>query len=190
MSLSPFWKTMPSGLAFDFENPQPEMVALSDIVHCLARTNRWGGNLAPFTYSVAQHSVLTARACERQTARVHALLHDAAEAYIGDLPTPFKLWLNHHGVDIVGLERRILYGAIYPALGLAEPSAEDAADVDRADQIALATEYRDVVQGHNDGWTPKAPPLDAPVSPLPPERAEDLYIYRIYRAMRDIRRLA
>lgn len=156
---SPFWKTMPSGIAFDFVDPRPEMVRLEDIVHVLARTNRWGGNIEAVTYTVAQHSLVTAQACKLPQSRAYALLHDAAEAYIGDLPTPLKLWIADAGADIIKLEMSILFDAIFPALGLPRPSSEVIADVHNADQIALATEYRDIVKGRHPDFTPKAPPL-------------------------------
>ena len=168
-----FRKVMPSGRDFNFADPQPDMICLDDIVHCLARTNRWGGNIEPMSYSVAQHSLVTASAVKRPASRVYALLHDAAEAYIGDLPTPFKLWVADAGADIIGLEMRILYGAIFPALGIEPPSPEIAADVHDADQAALATEFRDIVKGRNESWSPKAPPLKTRIKFQPVVMVED-----------------
>lgn len=171
--LGAFHKTMPSGVAFNFADPQPDMIRLDDIVHTLARINRWGGNIEPVTYSVAQHSLVTAQAVKLPASRLYALLHDAAEAYIGDLPTPLKLWIADAGADIIGLEMRILYGAIFPALGIEPPTPEITADVHDADQVALATEYRDIVKGRNEGWAPKAPPLKTRIKFQPVPAVED-----------------
>ncbi len=168
-----FYKTMPSGLAFNFADPQPDMISLDDIVHVLARTNRWGGNLEPVSFSVAQHSMIVSSACILPDARPYALLHDAAEAYIGDLPTPFKLWIANAGVDIIGLEMQILYGAIFPALGIDPPGSAIAQDVHNADQIALATEDRDVVKGRHDVFRPKAPPLKTRIKFMPIPKVEE-----------------
>jgi len=61
-------------------------IAIEDIAHALACTNRFAGH-AKFPISVAQHSICVARLCAGHVKRVHlqALLHDAAEAYIGDM---------------------------------------------------------------------------------------------------------
>jgi len=185
----PFLKTMPSGVMFDFAAPRPEMVTLYDIWYCLARINRWGGNIEPVTYTVAQHSLVTASACRLPQSRVYALLHDAAEAYIGDLPTPLKLWLENAGAGILGLEMRILFGAIFPAFGINPPGKEIAADVHNADQIALATEYRDIVQGRNAGWTPKAPPMRTRITFQPTPKVEEQFRLALEGALRPFGRV-
>lgn len=188
MSLkSAFWKTMPSGLAFNFADPRPEMVSLEDIVHVLSRTNRWGGNIEPVSYSVAQHSLVVASACDLPEARPYALLHDAAEAYIGDLPTPFKLWIAAAGANIIGLEMQILYGAIFPALGIAPPEAYITQDVHDADQIAMATEHRDVVKGRNDIFCPKAPPLKTRIKFMPVPKVEEDFRLALEGALRSLK---
>jgi len=187
---SPFRKTMPSGIMFDFSDPRPEMIHLDDIVHCLTRTNRWGGNIEPVSYSVAQHSLVTASACRLPAARVYALLHDAAEAYIGDLPTPLKLWLEDAGAGIVGLEMQILFAAIFPAFGLTPPGKEIAADVHEADQIALATEFRDIVRGRNRDWAPKAPPLRTRIKFQPVPKVEEAFRLALEGALRPYGKVA
>lgn len=189
-SLSPFWKTMPSGRAFDFVNPCPEMVTLDDIVHVLARTNRWGGNIEPVSYSVAQHSLVTASACATVDARPYALLHDAAEAYIGDIPTPFKLWLNHAGADVVALERRILLDAVFPAFGLPRGSARVVQDVHNADAIALATEHRDIVAGRHPDFTPEATPLRTRIRFKPVAKVEEEFKTALLGALQPFGKVA
>lgn len=187
---SPFWKTMPSGMAFDFVDPRPEMIRLDDIVHSLSRTNRWGGNIEPISYSVAQHSLLTASACKLPKSLVYALLHDAAEAYIGDIPTPLKLWIIDAGADIAALEKTILFQAIFPAFGLPKPSSDVFADVHNADQIALATEYRDVVKGRHPDFHPKAAPLKAPVRFMPTIKVEEQFRTALEGALQPFKRAA
>ena len=188
--LHAFHKTMPSGRMFNFADPQPDQVCLDDIVHALARTNRWGGNIEPVSYSVAQHSLVVAQAVRLPQSRVHALLHDAAEAYIGDLPTPFKLWIADAGADILGLEMRILYGAIFPALGVEPPSPEIARDVHDADQVALATEFRDIVKGRHADWSPKAPPLKTRIRFQPTPKVEDDFRAALEGALRQLGKVA
>ena len=79
---------------------KPGDVVASDIAAALAKICRWGGMCNPF-YSVAEHSVRVAtRAAQMVDSfrtpddvfllRQYALLHDAAEAYLGDLRLPLK----------------------------------------------------------------------------------------------------
>lgn len=62
------------------------MIYLEDIAHQLSNTCRFSGACEPY-YSVAEHSVLVARLC---TLSKHGLFHDAAEAYLWDIPRPAK----------------------------------------------------------------------------------------------------
>lgn len=156
--LSPFWVYTAAGLCFDFDNPRPEMIEPRALAWQLSGEGRWANN-THWHLSVAQHSLLVAHAIKNPAHRIYGLLHDAAEAFTRDLPTPFKLWLASQGADVVALERRILQQAVLPHFGLAPMTAEIAEAVDVADARALATEYRDVVRGKGDEWVPKAPPL-------------------------------
>lgn len=65
------------------------MVDIKSIAHSLANQCRFGGHSKWF-YSVAQHSVLAAKHVALPEARLAALLHDAAETYLGDIPRPLK----------------------------------------------------------------------------------------------------
>lgn len=77
-----------TGRWFDVLNPDPEQVCIEDIAHSLACTNRYGGHIA-VPYSVAQHSVMCAYVAPPEW-KLECLLHDAAEAYLGDMPKPIK----------------------------------------------------------------------------------------------------
>jgi len=82
------WIQTFGGRAFWPLDPRPEDVAIGDIAHALAHLCRYGGHTRRF-YSVAEHSVLMARAVSPKH-RLWALLHDASEAYLVDLPRPIK----------------------------------------------------------------------------------------------------
>lgn len=88
MAMDP-WIVTHSGKQFDFHNPTPDMVCIEDIAHALSMSCRFGGH-TQYHYSVAQHSVNVARLVPEEHKLV-ALLHDATEAYIGDMVSPLKV---------------------------------------------------------------------------------------------------
>ena len=77
-----------SGRLMDFITPDPKVFSIRDIGHALAQTNRFNGH-ARFPYSVAQHSVYASMMAPVKL-KLQALMHDAHEAYVGDMPTPLK----------------------------------------------------------------------------------------------------
>lgn len=74
-------------------DPDPEQIELADIARALANQCRFGGHCRTF-YSVAQHCVIVSELIEARGGSAEdalaALMHDAAEAYLGDLPHPIK----------------------------------------------------------------------------------------------------
>lgn len=76
-------------------DPRADEVFIEDIAHSLAMQTRYAGHCLRF-YSVAEHSVLMARYLRQQGADValFALLHDASEAYLVDVPRPVKPYLT------------------------------------------------------------------------------------------------
>lgn len=186
-ALSPFWIYTGSGSCFDYENPRPEMIDRRDLAMRLTREGRWAHNTW-WHLSVAQHSLLVANAIAEPGWRVYGLLHDAAEAFVRDLPTPFKLWLAKEGADVSGLEHRILNLAIYPHFDLPPPSHEIAQAVDIADARALATEFRDVVKGKGEAWRPRAEPFPQPVVNRPRLDWEDQFLRALDNMIRDAHR--
>lgn len=77
-----------SGGWIDPLDPDPADINIQDIAHALAMQTRYTGHLRHF-YSIAEHSVHVARIVPRDVA-LAALMHDAAEAYLGDLARPIK----------------------------------------------------------------------------------------------------
>lgn len=78
-----------TGIMFNVFEPKPELINIEDIAHALSNQCRFSGHTAEF-YSVAQHSVTVSFMVEKRHA-LAALLHDAAEAYLVDMPTPIKV---------------------------------------------------------------------------------------------------
>lgn len=87
------WIQTLSGRQFDLLNPTREQVYLPDIIRALSQINRFTGHTR-FPYSVALHSVYMARALYRDTGdrklAYEGLMHDATEAYVGDVSKPLK----------------------------------------------------------------------------------------------------
>lgn len=129
-----------SGRKFWPLSPDPADVSPRDIAHSLAHLCRFNGHVSEF-YSVAQHSVfvsdLIRRAFSDPVVALWALLHDAAEAYIADLPRPLKV--ADELTDYRAIEQNV-QGAICVKFGLPLEMPEA---VKRADNIALITEARD-----------------------------------------------
>jgi len=82
-----------SGKKIDFLSIDTRQIDITDIAHGLSNECRYAGQ-TPHFYSVAEHSVLVSLWAQEkyddpEITKV-ALLHDAAEAYIGDVTTPLK----------------------------------------------------------------------------------------------------
>ena len=78
-----------TGKCFDIKVLNPDSICIEDIAHALSYTSRFGGHLEGF-YSVAQHSYYVAEQLIGTPYELEGLLHDASEAYLGDMPSPFK----------------------------------------------------------------------------------------------------
>lgn len=116
----------------DLENFTGKDFDLRTAVTCLSRINRFSGHTS-YAYSVAQHSVVVSYLVPEWAAGP-ALLHDMAEAYLGDCPGPVK----KHLPKFAQLEDRIS-ATIYEALQV--PNPEDTRKVvDNADKWALRLE--------------------------------------------------
>ena len=77
-----------SGKLISIYDPKPEDICIEDIAASLSKICRFGGNIGEF-YSVAQHSVMVSFLAPDELKKA-ALLHDAAEAYLGDVIKPLK----------------------------------------------------------------------------------------------------
>lgn len=141
------WILTANGNELDMAYPQAQKVVLADVAHALSQINRFNGHCRR-PYSVAEHSLLVLDIVERLFAttantnhRLAALMHDAHEAYIGDLATPLKQLV---GADWMVLEHR-LERVIRSAWALHMPAHEFASAIKQADLIALATERQQLM---------------------------------------------
>jgi len=113
-----------SGHYIDVFDPKEEHINIIDIAHALSHTPRWQGHTQNF-YSVAQHSIWCAHRAEDNHC-LEALLHDATEAYIGDMPSPIKKYLP----DYQKLEK-VLDTKIREVFGLPAEMSEEVKQIDR-----------------------------------------------------------
>ena len=132
------WTQTHSNKILFYEQPDPDSITIEDISIALSRQVRWGGH-GEFFYSVAQHSLYVAGQVSMEN-RIYGLLHDAHEAYTGDIPAPLKKLLGPRILEVEDTLQR----AIYEALGIEWPSAEAQADVSKADKSLLAPEYAEL----------------------------------------------
>jgi hypothetical protein len=169
-----------SGKIFDFVNPHNNVIDIEDIGHALSQICRFTGHTKEF-YSVAQHSVLVSQLLEAEHLEMEGLLHDAAEAYLGDVSSPLKQLLP----DYKAIEMRV------EAVVLAEFGINPLLpkEVKFADQIALHLEQRVLMPDHSDMWNCTALAeshmaanrfKNLEIIPLSPARARDLFMDRFY----------
>ena len=123
-----------SGRYFNFLEPDPASYTIHDIAYALSNICRYGGHCSPF-YSVAQHSVYVSKLVEPENALL-GLLHDAQEAFIGDVPSPLKALLP----DYQKIEKTVTK-AIFDKYELFY-TPESKGDVKHADLVALKTERK------------------------------------------------
>jgi hypothetical protein len=169
-----------TGKLFDLAAPDPGLVDIRDIARGLSLVNRWGGQTRQ-PFSVAQHSVMVAEWCEPRDA-AYALLHDAAEAYIGDITRPVKSLLP----EAVKLETSI-QAAILAAFGV-DPDAASLVRVREWDDVVLASEAvllfpKDFVAV----WPLRmAAPAHNRFRPLAHWAAERLFLDRFWKLSRNV----
>lgn len=145
---------------FRLDRIAPDDVDIMDIAHALSRVCRFGGH-TPYHYSVAQHSIMVSKMLPIELAFV-GLMHDAAEAYVGDTIYPVKQMCPHDN-ELKELEDRVWTAIVekfnlsaYQGIYFSGARWEMDEAVKDADLRALMVEASFVMgvkdPTHQDGW--------------------------------------
>lgn len=162
---------------FDFRAPTPDMIDIQTIATGLAREQRFGRQTEG-EYSVADHSVRASCYCTQEFA-LEVLMHDSAEAYIGDIPSPLKNMLKPL---IKPIERRILK-AVWRKYDL-DGGSDVWMEIEKWDELTLGAEARDLfVGGPIVGMYP-TPTEESPKLTIERDssrHSKDLFLTRFYQ---------
>lgn len=158
-----------SGAWFDFASPQTSPFTIEDIAHGLSHICRYSGQCKAF-YSVAEHSLLVSEAATGF--EFEGLMHDAAEAFLGDVTRPLKQMLPDYKRIECEVEQ-----AIFSRFGMQAPLPRE---VKQADLRVLAAEQRQIMPPGTDHWLRGQEVVPAPVIVhyLPPNEAKRAWLER------------
>lgn len=168
VNLPPWIETF-TGKQFYFLDPKADQIDIKDIAHSLAYTCRYTGHSRKF-YSVAEHSVFVSYLALDPLA---GLLHDASEAYITDIASPIKPYLENYKTleDVLMLAIARRFGFDYPL----------AADIKDCDATQLKTEAKHLMRSEGKPWAslyPTARPHGITPMCWSPEEAEKRFLER------------
>lgn len=161
-----------SGSYINFLDFSENVYEIHDIAYALSNICRFTGHCKKF-YSVAQHCVIASYNVPLEYA-LDALMHDAVEAYLGDVSSPLKQLLPEY--------KRIekaLYADIAASFGFNERTPDV---VKHIDLVMLATEKRDLMSKPNTVWgiLENIEPLTENIEPLTPTFAYMSFMTRYY----------
>ena len=166
------WIQTITGKRLDLDPPNPDQIDIEDIAHGLSMLCRFNGQCTRF-YSVAEHSVHASREIDTELALV-GLLHDAAEAYLGDVPSPLKKQLSQFSGFEEQMEKAVgeKFGIDYKLFAGKE--------LKRADVQLLIDEKAVLMVDAPEPWPPGAPETKDPnrIKCWSPEEAKERFLER------------
>ena len=145
--------TLHSGASFDLLDPWNSDFTVEDIAHGLSHICRYAGQCRGF-YSVAEHSLLVSEMVPGL--ELEALMHDAAEAFLGDITRPLKQLLPQYK----SIEKDV-EAALFQRLGL---SLASMSQVKAADLRVLAAEQAQIMPAGTNDWAADAHVVPAPIT--------------------------
>lgn len=176
------WFLTGEGRQFFYDDPESYPYSMAEIAHSLSQICRFVGHLPRF-YSVAQHSVYVTRAVRRLLTGIDAekvfplcraaLLHDASEAYLVDIPRPMK---RLPGMEWYREMEHRTQGAILRVFNLHK--LLDNGLIKAMDTALLANEKRDLRPPSLFDPVDKTPILSwmDPIVPMLPKEAERFFL--------------
>jgi len=172
------WIETYTGVKFYLNQYRLDDIRIEDIAHSLSLLCRYNGHCKSF-FSVGEHSVRVSRIVPPED-KLMGLLHDAAEAYVGDISRPVK----YSFPDIKELELKI-QADIFTKFNVTGNKAA----VKLADDIMLATEAKTLMKWIED-WDRSGfcneQPLDEIIVPWWSEVAEMTFLAEFYRCTRKL----
>lgn len=163
------WMQTYTGKQFFPFDPRVEDIDIVGIAHALAMTCRYGGHCKQF-YSVAQHSVLVASKAAPHNA-LRALMHDAPEAYTGDLIRPIK---KHPEMVVFEWVEENVEKVICAKFDL--PFRLVNAEIKKLDNRILLDEREQVMTVSPHDWAVLGEPLGVTIDPWTPELAREKFL--------------
>lgn len=174
------WMQTYTGKQFWPMDPRASEIDPDDIAHALSMLCRYGGHSSEF-YSVAEHCILMSYAVSPENA-LAALLHDASEAYLVDVPRPIK---RSPKMEAYRLAEARMMDAIAARFGMSDALAGGwytlPAEVKEADTRILVDERaRLMILGRDLDWgLDGIEPLGVKIQCWPPAIAEEKWRNRL-----------
>ncbi|MBF0380138.1 MAG: phosphohydrolase [Magnetococcales bacterium] len=163
------WIQTYSGLQFWPMDARKHEVNIEDIAHALSMLCRFNGHLERF-YSVAEHSVYVSQIVSPEN-QLWGLIHDSAEAYLADIPSPVK----KHLAQFKSIEKNLLK-VICSHFNIDSKMPEE---IKLADMVLLSTEKKVLMKPEPASWGDMPQPTDKIViAGLAPHEAKDLFLKR------------
>ena len=149
--------------------PNKDEIDIIDIANSLGKICRYNGHTLKF-YSVAEHSVYISQNVSKKNA-MWGLMHDAAEAYLGDIPSPIKRHLN----DFKQYEENLLK-CIADKFNLYWPIPKEVKEIDR---LILHDESNQIMESKPQSWSQiTSLPLGIKIFGLDWQQAIELFLVR------------
>jgi hypothetical protein len=180
------WLITSTGRSFYPLDPKVDEVCIEDIAHSLSNLCRFGGHTREYL-SVNQHCLTVSQLIkdEKHTAiyQLAGLLHDASEAYLVDIPSPVKRYLDEYN-RVEGILLKVIEKAFKLPTGMLSCGV-----VKKADREALAIEAKQFVFDPTHLWSNvPTTPKKFSITPMEPRQAKLAYLRRFGELQSEIRR--
>ena len=172
------WLETYTGAHFDVFNPSVYDIAIEDIAHSLARICRFGGHIKTEHYSVAEHSTHMARYATNRygvlgvskEVAFQALLHDAGEAYYGDIIRPIK-----HKPEVAAVLEPV-FARVDEAIAQAFTLTAELHHIVRTLDNRILRDEKAALMASGEGEHGLYEPLNVNIRSLGPQEAEEWFL--------------